>query len=388
MPAAGERSPDHQEEIERLKERLRDQDERLEATTRLLSSIRILEPSAPPSPAPTPSGRTLHLAILGGAAVLVILAGFLYLRAQSIHPAENQLAVLAQPQLAANPPAPTHPLTQAQPAPVQPAQVAVPPVSAPSKPPQPPTAQVPVTEAKAEPPPLPLPAAEQGPPPELRPPDNVPPPEAAPAERHALVEKPALDNELSGSLNDYLHSHHLPYVEAKVYARAGTPSSLSLSGEVRTEKGKMDAETKSLDFLGNQNIKVHSHVLIDSALASNSPAAGSADAAAPMAGNALPPVVAGNSCTDLCQKDEAHCKVYCQDQTGTSASGIGGSVMSLLNQLGAAGAQARDCNENCVQTEEHCAFSCNSPGPSQQSNGPSDNGAGDQAPSGPDQPPG
>jgi hypothetical protein len=254
-----------------------------------------------------------------------------------------------------------------------------------------PVVQAPATVAKAEPPPLPeaaLPVPEQGPPSAEQPPDEAPPPEAAP------VAKPAVDDDLSHNLTDYLHHHRLPFVDAKVYARAGTPSSIALSGEVKSEVGKQDAETDARDFVGNPSIKVHNRVRIKAELASN-------PLPVPDAGAPVPaPATAGYSCTDLCQKDEGHCEVHCQNRNigsaagavgsgllGSLTSGVTGAVTSLLSQAGAAGSQARDCTEDCHQTQEHCIAACSSGGPDQSSGPPPDSGPGDQGPGGPNQPP-
>jgi len=416
IPTSEELSRVHNAEMEQLKARLREQDVRLDATTRLLSAIRLPEPVAP-SPAPPPASPASHYAILGAAAALAIAAGFLYFHAQAAHPVgENQNLALVQTQPAASVPSTATQL--AAQAPSAPAQVAapavVPPIAAGAQPAvagaqapvagaqsgqrpsslQLPVAQPPTTVAKAEPPPVPqaaLPLPEQGPPSAEQPPDEAPPPEAAP------VEKPALDEDLSHNLTDYLHHHRLPFVEAKVYAKAGTPSSVSLSGEVRSEVGKQDAETDARDFVGNQSIKVHNRVRIKAELASNPlPVPG---AGAPVPESA--PAAAGYSCTDLCQKDEGHCEVHCQNQNignasgaigsgivGSIASGVTGAFTSLLSQAGVAGSQARDCTETCHQTQEHCVAACSSGGSDQSGGPPGDGGSGDQGPSGPDQPPG
>ncbi len=78
-----------------------------------------------------------------------------------------------------------------------------------------------------------------------------------------------MDDQLSQNLNYFLHHHRLPYVDAIVYAKAGTPRSIALSGEVRTETGRDDAETKSRDFLGIQSLNVSNAVRINPELTSN-----------------------------------------------------------------------------------------------------------------------
>ena len=392
----GALNPAHHEEMELLRERLREQDARLETTTRLLTSIRIPDPVAS-SPAPTPPSRMPQFAALGGAAALVILAGFLYLRSQAAHPMEQgQTATLVQPQLAAGAPSITQSSAPPKVAAAQPQAPALPPQpvaqplapgqappvavaqpgSAPSSTLQVPAAQARGTQANAELPPLPLPDSQQGPPPDAVPrPDAVPPPDAVP------VEKPAVDNVMSQNLTDYLHHHRLPFVDAMVYTRAGNPSSIALSGEVRTETGKEDAVTKSRIFLGIENVKVRNRVRINPELASNPKPTGVGEPAAASAA----PEAAANPCSDLCQKDEGHCEIHCQDQTVGGAAGLAGGVSSFLGQLTQTTGQARDCTEDCHQTLEHCTADCSSGGSNEQSNGPPESRGGGGE--GPNQPP-
>ena len=328
-PPISERISAHNEEMERLKERLRDQDARLEATTRLLTSI---HPAAQPSPAPTPPSRMPQFAVLGGAAALAILAGFLYLRSQSARSVDQNLA---QPQIAAGAPLTAQPESQTQT-------------------PAAPSAPAPVTQAsQANPqPPLPLPDAQQGPPP-----DAIPPPDATPPPAAAPVEKPVLDDATSRSLTDYLHQHRLPYVDAMVYQKDGALSSIALSGEVRTEKGKDDAETKSRDFLGNDRVKVRNHVKITADPGSNTQPVGPSEGGEQSAGTSP----GADPC--LCQSDEGHCEVHCQDQFGSNAAG-GFALGNMVTNA----TQLRDCNDGCQQTQEHCEADCNSGGSNQQSN--------------------
>jgi hypothetical protein len=394
-------NPAHHEEMERLKERLRDQDARLEATTRLLTSIRIPDPVAA-NPAPPPQSRAPLFAALGGAATLVIVAGFLYLRSQAARPGDQgQTAALVQPQLAASLPstaqAPAQLAAAQPPAPELPPQPVAQPVTQPGQEPpmtappsqqmpsstlQIPSAQPPGAQANAEPPPLPLPDSQQGPPP-----DAIPPPDVAP------VERPAVDHLMSQNLTDYLHNHKLPFVEAMVYEKAGNPTSISLSGQVRTETGKEDAETKSRIFLGSETVKVHNRLRINPELAANHLAVGvEAPGASGAPVESAAPEAAANPCVDLCQKDNGHCKVHCQNATvenasgGIASGGLVGGVAAVLGTVAQTGAQSSDCAEDCQQTLEHCTADCNSGGGSnEQSNGPPEGGGGGGE--GPDQPP-
>ena len=57
--------------------------------------------------------------------------------------------------------------------------------------------------------------------------------------------QPAEDVTLSARATDYLHRHRLPLVAARVFRDvSGAPASVVLSGQVRTEFGKNDAERK------------------------------------------------------------------------------------------------------------------------------------------------
>jgi len=262
---------------------------------------------------------------------------------------------------------------QGQSSPAAPVALASPPPTGSSQPQLPPK-KAPAALAKAAP--LPLPDAQQGPPP-----DEARRPESSRAE------KPAVDTGMSHNLTDYLHHHRLPYVDATVYAKAGSLRSVSLFGEVRTAKGREDAEIRSHDFLGLQSLKVRNSVRINPELASNPQGSGSGDVGTAM--EASGPTAAANSCTDLCQKDDGHCEVHCRNQSVGNATGLGGGISSVLGGITQTGTAASDCIEDCHQTLEHCTAACSSGGSEQQSNGsPAGAGPGEQGPSGPDQPPG
>ena len=82
-------------------------------------------------------------------------------------------------------------------------------------------------------------------------------PAAAPPEvHHRGSSRSSYDDHLSTGLNDFLHSHHLPFVDAMVFSNAsGTPTLVKLSGQVRTVLGKDDAASKSSDFLNQPGIR-------------------------------------------------------------------------------------------------------------------------------------
>jgi hypothetical protein len=162
------------------------------------------------------------------------------------------------------------------------------------------------------------------------------------------------DSQLSENLTGYLHQHHLPYVDAVVFTGAdGNPVSISLSGEVRTEKGKDDAETKSEDFLGTEHLHVRNRVEINPALATAS--AGSMDSGGSTGQGSA--VSAADSCADLCHKDQGYCSSHCANQSVGSAGGL-----SSLGDLIGLGAQKSDCDLNCNQTLDHCLAGCSQNG--------------------------
>ncbi len=85
------------------------------------------------------------------------------------------------------------------------------------------------------------------------------------------------NKDLSDDLSEYLHKHHLPYVDALVFSSAsGRPTLVKLSGQVRTEHGKEDAESKSSDFLNQTGLRMQNHIEVDAGLASSVPASSSA----------------------------------------------------------------------------------------------------------------
>jgi hypothetical protein len=125
-----------------------------------------------------------------------------------------------------------------------------------SPPPGPAPMQIPMQTARA----MPTPAQKN----ELQIPQRQPP-----ASR--LLTIPAqsmLDAARSRDATDYLHSHRLPFVTAKVFSRAsGEPASLTLSGQVATEFGRGDAERKALKFLGVQDLALDNQIQIEPNLA-------------------------------------------------------------------------------------------------------------------------
>jgi hypothetical protein len=181
----------------------------------------------------------------------------------------------------------------------------------------------------------------------------VPSPEAAPAPEAApRQQQSVMDSGMSRTLTDYLHHQRLPFVAATVYAQGGNPRAILLSGQVRTQKGKDDAETKSRAFLGVRGVAVHNRVRINPALGLSPSNPGYADAGAG-------PPAAGNSCSEVCQSNEGQCEGNCRNQTaGNSSGGLGGALSSLLGQMN----QGGQCAQNCRQMMNQCMGSCGAGG--------------------------
>jgi len=210
----------------------------------------------------------------------------------------------------------------------------------------------------------------------------------APPPQPKAASRSALNDRLSSTLSQYLHQHHLPFVDAMVFSNAdGRPTSVKLSGQVRSEHGKEDAATKSGDFLNEPGMRIQNHIEVDASLASGPPAS-SAPAESPATAAATAPA---DPCTDLCLKDEGHCNSVCQTQAAGSASGGGFSIPGILGQFGQSATALKQCNDQCVQTREHCTYDCQAassspPSAGADSGGPRSNISGHRA-EGPDIPP-
>jgi len=383
-------SPAHDEELERLKERLRQQDEKLEETSRLLSSIRGADTATPnvsvrgggtgtPGPATSPSSTagpsssppnlTRQFATIGVLAVVALAAGYyshrwMAGRADRIQPiaqatAQPEASAAPQPSLeaqaestpAASPSA--APMNAPWAAPTAPAQAentpaaSAPTAEATAAASEPSAEAQPTMEAKAEPPSVPAVAPGQGPEPAAAPSaEAAPSPEAAPARQQSVM-----DSGMSRTLTDYLHHQRLPFVAATVYAQGGSPRSILLSGQVRTQKGKDDAETKSRAFLGVRGLAVHNRVRINPALGLSPSNPGYADAGAG-------PPAGGNSCSEVCQSNEGQCEGNCRNQNAGNSGGLGGALSSLLGQVN----QGGQCAQNCRQMMNQCMGSCGAGG--------------------------
>ncbi|MGC1398361.1 hypothetical protein [Candidatus Binatus sp.] len=200
--------------------------------------------------------------------------------------------------------------------------------------------------------------------------ENSPPPEsqlenpapAAPAPHPRAISRSVLDEHASSDLSEYLHQHHLPFVDAMVFSNAsGRPTLVKLSGQVRTDRGKEDAETKSSDFLNASGVRIQNHIEVDPTIASTAAAPSSASSVP--ASNVAPaiaaaPAATADPCTDLCLKDEGHCNTACQTQAAGGATSGGFSVQAIMSQFGSSATAMKQCNDQCLQTREHCTYQC------------------------------
>jgi hypothetical protein len=120
---------------------------------------------------------------------------------------------------------------------------------------------------------------------------------------------------LSDELTEYLHSHRLPHVDALVFGgEGGKPRVVNLSGAVRTDHGKSDAQQKADDYLGNPaGLRVDNHIEVDPTLGAGESPLSSSRPESPWFGG---PQTESDPC--LCVTDEDHCKKTCMNQAVTS----------------------------------------------------------------------
>jgi len=77
------------------------------------------------------------------------------------------------------------------------------------------------------------------------------------------------DRNLSEAVTNYLHRSRLPYVDAKISVdSSGIATTAVLSGQVRTQTGKEDAEKKLRDFVHDANLRIDNHIELNPELAS------------------------------------------------------------------------------------------------------------------------
>jgi hypothetical protein len=141
--------------------------------------------------------------------------------------------------------------------------------------------------------------------------------------------RPMPNRALSRNLSDYLHHNRLPYVEALVLSdQTGEPTKLILSGRVRTDMGKRDAESKARDYLDAPDITIRNGIILDQQLASKTSANPSAEE---VPGTVTNRRLSDNSCLNQCEQIYNNCSSACQTQdTGSSIAAIGGAVGSLI----------------------------------------------------------
>jgi hypothetical protein len=231
--------------------------------------------------------------------------------------------------------------------------------------------------------------------------ENPVPAEPAPVPHPRATSRSVLSEHMSSDLSAYLHQHHLPFVDAMVFTSAsGRPTSVKLSGQVRTEHGKEDAAIKSSDFLNAPGVRIQNHIEVDAGLASTAPASSSgsvvpasSSASAVSASAAGAPAAAADPCSDLCLKDEGHCNTACQTQAAGGASGGGLSIQGIMGQFGQSATALKQCTDQCVQTREHCTYDCTQarssapPSEGTDSGGPPSARDSDHQAAGPDTPP-
>ena len=212
----------------------------------------------------------------------------------------------------------------------------------------------------------------------------------APVTHTRVSSRSARDDQRSSDLSKYLHEHHLPFVDAIVFNDAAKrPTTVELSGQVRTEHGKEDAATKSSDFF-NDGVRVRNHIEVNASLDSTAPASSSASVV-PASAVAAAPAAPTDPCSGLCLKDEGHCNTACQTQAAGGATGGGFSVQAIMGQFGQSATQLKECNDQCVQTREHCTYQCQTassepPAEGADHGGPAPDASDHQA-EGPDTPP-
>jgi len=78
-----------------------------------------------------------------------------------------------------------------------------------------------------------------------------------------------IDSSQSTSLTDYLHSHQLPLVGARVLKNDSGPHQIILYGFVATSFGKADAADKARQFLNDNEAQVDNRIKIEPSLASS-----------------------------------------------------------------------------------------------------------------------
>lgn len=115
-----------------------------------------------------------------------------------------------------------------------------------------------------------LSACMQPPTPALNPSGSSPVGSAAPAgpEPHFSADAP-VDSAQSQQLTNYLHSHQLPLVGARVLSSNSGPRQVIVYGYVATPFGKADAADRAREFLNDSGTQVDNRIKVEPGLASN-----------------------------------------------------------------------------------------------------------------------
>ena len=93
---------------------------------------------------------------------------------------------------------------------------------------------------------------------------------AAPVEPQPQFSADApVDSAQSQQLTNYLHTHQLPLVGARVLASNGGPRQVIVYGYVATPFGKADAADRSREFLNDPGAQVDNRIKVEPDLASN-----------------------------------------------------------------------------------------------------------------------
>ena len=95
--------------------------------------------------------------------------------------------------------------------------------------------------------------------PALKPPSEGKPVLELPGNRPRLT----ADRELSRKITQLLHRDRLPQIDAQVFENAGGPKSVVLSGQVRTELDKHEAERKVRDLLKGSTVAIRNQIKVN-----------------------------------------------------------------------------------------------------------------------------
>jgi hypothetical protein len=125
--------------------------------------------------------------------------------------------------------------------------------------------------------------------------------------------------QLSHSSSEYLHHNRLPYVDALVLSnQTGEPSSVVLSGSVRTERGQRDAESKARDYLDAPDLSIRNRTALDSTLAVNR--VGGSPSTTQTLSESPERTIAASSYVEQCDQIYSSCSSACQTQNAGSRS--------------------------------------------------------------------